>query len=213
MGRGSLGHSATPRFPSPLLKPDVRISRIRLSDRFHREGHDIVPVTRGACAAGSSIFASRHSSFGQVRQLQVFAGQRPITLTSPSSRAHQKSGPFPPPALPGFIGHTTLSDSRWQRHPSRLPSCQTGLPRLPASPLPACRAHYPGGSHGCARRLLPRPCCLPRFAGGSASASLLSRPAQASLALRPVGLLNRQKRPWSRGSSPSGCPSRPFVSY
>jgi hypothetical protein len=94
-----------------------------------------VPVTRGACAAGSSIFASRHSSFGQVRPLQVFAGQRPITLTSPSSRAHQKSGPFPPPALPGFIGHTTLSDSRWQRRPSRLPSCQTGLPRLPASPF------------------------------------------------------------------------------
>jgi hypothetical protein len=118
-GRGSLGRLATPRFPSPLIKPDVRISRIRLSDRFHREAHDVSPVTRGACAAGSSIFASRHSSFGQVRPLQVFAGQRPITLTSPSSRAHQKSGPFPPPALPGFIGYTTLSDSRWHRRPSR----------------------------------------------------------------------------------------------
>jgi hypothetical protein len=34
-GRGGLGHSATPRFPSPLIKPDVRISRIRLSDRLH----------------------------------------------------------------------------------------------------------------------------------------------------------------------------------
>jgi hypothetical protein len=31
-GRGSLGHLASPRFPSPLIKPDVRISRIRLSD-------------------------------------------------------------------------------------------------------------------------------------------------------------------------------------
>jgi hypothetical protein len=31
-GRGGLGHSASPRFPSPLIKPDVRISRIRLSD-------------------------------------------------------------------------------------------------------------------------------------------------------------------------------------
>ena len=142
-----MGHSATPRFPSPLLKPDVRISRIRLSDRFHREGHDIVPVTRGACAAGSSIFASRHSSFGQVRQLQVFAGQRPITLTSPSSRAHQKSGPFPPPALPGFIGHTTLSDSRWQRRPSRrrgrYPHAKRVSPDYP---------HHPSGV----------PCPLPR---------------------------------------------------
>src|SRR5215217_5043284 len=38
-GRGGLGHAATPRFPSPLIKPDVRISRIRLSDWLHREAH------------------------------------------------------------------------------------------------------------------------------------------------------------------------------
>ena len=38
-GRGGLGHAATPRFPSPLIKPDVRISRIRLSDWFHRAAH------------------------------------------------------------------------------------------------------------------------------------------------------------------------------
>ena len=38
-GRGNLGHSATPRFPSPLIKPDVPISGIRLSDWFHREAH------------------------------------------------------------------------------------------------------------------------------------------------------------------------------
>src|SRR3954454_7468275 len=38
-GRGGLGHAATPRFPSPLVKPDVRISRIRLSDWLHREAH------------------------------------------------------------------------------------------------------------------------------------------------------------------------------
>ena len=31
-GRGSLGHPASLRLPSPLIKPDVRISRIRLSD-------------------------------------------------------------------------------------------------------------------------------------------------------------------------------------
>jgi hypothetical protein len=39
-GRGGLGHAATPRFPSPLVKPDVRISRIRLSDWFRR-GHTV----------------------------------------------------------------------------------------------------------------------------------------------------------------------------
>jgi hypothetical protein len=40
MGAVSLGHAATLRFPSPLIKPDVRISRIRLSDWLHREAHE-----------------------------------------------------------------------------------------------------------------------------------------------------------------------------
>jgi len=39
-GRGNLGHAATLRFPSPLIEPDVRISRIRLSDWLHRETHE-----------------------------------------------------------------------------------------------------------------------------------------------------------------------------
>ena len=50
-------------------------------------------------------------------------------------------------------------------------------------------------------------------AGGSASALSLSRPAQASLTLRPAELLSRPKRPLSRGSSPSGYPAEPLVSY
>src|SRR5216683_2934791 len=57
------------------------------------------------------------------------------------------------------------------------------------------------------------PTCLPQMAGGSASALSLSRPAQASLTLRPAGLLNRLKRPLSRGSSPAGYPAEPLVSY
>src|SRR6202035_5405691 len=34
-GRGGVSHAQLPRFPSPLIEPDVRISRIRLSDWFH----------------------------------------------------------------------------------------------------------------------------------------------------------------------------------
>ncbi len=30
---------ALPRLPSPLIKPDVRVSRIRLSDWFHGKAH------------------------------------------------------------------------------------------------------------------------------------------------------------------------------
>src|ERR1019366_408030 len=88
-----------------------------------------------------------------------------------------------------------------------------GSPPITRTTFPTCRAHYPGGSSGCACRLLPRSCSLPQMAGGSASALSLSRPAQASLTLRPARLLNRLKRPLSRGSSPAGYPTEPLVSY
>src|SRR3984957_18733922 len=108
----------------------------------------------------------------------VFAGSSPITTTSPSSKAHQKSGPFPQPALPGFDGHTTPSDSR---HGRRLRDVEAatlacdGSPPITRTTFPTCRAHYPGVSSGCACRLLPRSYSLPQMAGGSASALSLSR--------------------------------------
>jgi hypothetical protein len=37
--RGCLGHAAMLRFSSPLIKPDVPIAGIRLSDRLHCEAH------------------------------------------------------------------------------------------------------------------------------------------------------------------------------
>src|SRR5213076_808803 len=88
-----------------------------------------------------------------------------------------------------------------------------GSPPITRTTFPTCRAYYPGGSSGCACRLLPRSCSLPQMAGGSASALSLSRPAQASLTLRPAGSLSHPRRPLSRGSSPSGCPAEPLVSY
>ena len=36
---GALTDNAPAHFPSPLIEPDVRISRIRLSDRFQRQTH------------------------------------------------------------------------------------------------------------------------------------------------------------------------------
>jgi len=88
-----------------------------------------------------------------------------------------------------------------------------GSPPITRITCPTCRAHYPGGSSGCACRLLPRSCSLPQMAGGSASALSLSRPAQASLTLRPARSLSRPRRPLSRGSSPAGYPTKPLVSY
>jgi hypothetical protein len=54
---------------------------------------------------------------------------------------------------------------------------------------------------------------LPRITGGSASATYLSRPARASLALRPAGLLNRPRRPLSRGSNATSYPATSLASY
>ena len=108
--------------------------------------------------------------------------------------------------------------------PVRLPLAAPSKPAL--RPLPPAKrvspdySHHPSG----VPRPLPRriervrasiasPSMLPSPFCRRVGMSLLSRPAQASRALRPVGLLNRPRRPSSRGSSPSGCPSRPLVGY
>ena len=146
-----------------------------------------------------------------------FKAHRQSPSSSPSSKARQKSGAFPPPALPGLNGHTPLSDSRPLHRQSRCRSRNLrtdGSPPITRTTVPACRVHIPrrtgtGARVGC----FPVPCGLPRISGGSASASSLSRPAQASLTLRPAGLLNRPRRPLSQGFNPAGCPTAPLASY
>ena len=136
------------RFPSPLIKPDVRISRIRLSDWLHREH-----------AAGSSTsvldaFAPPRlcgtSLLGRLPALtRCFTGLRQVTCPRLLRQAHQKSGSFPPPALPDF---STYYD------PVRLPHgpapynaveaatlAHNGSPPITRLTVSTCRAHYPGG--------------------------------------------------------------------
>ena len=62
------------------------------------------------------------------------------------------------------------------------------------------------------RGFLPCPCSLPRFMGGSASTSL-SRPAQASHALRPAQLLTHLSWALSRGSALASFRARALASY
>src|SRR5215475_2028650 len=52
-----------------------------------------------------------------------------------------------------------------------------------------------------------------QMTGGSASAFELSRPAQASLLLRPIGSLSGPKPPSSQGSDPASCPTEPPASF
>ena len=94
-----------------------------------------------------------------------------------------------------------------------LPSHQTGLPRLPEPPFQRAVPTTPADRAGAYVDCFPASRSLPQMAGGSASALSLSRPAQASHMLRPTGSLSRPRRPLSRGSSPSGHPAEPLVSY
>ena len=70
--------------------------------------------------------------------------------SSAPSKACQKSGSFPPPALPGLIGRTTLSDSRPARRARHgvggATSGRNGPPPITRTTFPTCRAQYPGGS-------------------------------------------------------------------
>ena len=75
------------------------------------------------------------------------------------------------PALPGLNGLTNLSDTR--RAATRC-GVRGGEPRPTRPPpitriaLPACCAHYPGGSQQVHCPVsFPAPCCLPRYPGGS----------------------------------------------
>src|SRR5215475_4303979 len=57
------------------------------------------------------------------------------------------------------------------------------------------------------------PVARPGVGGAFRASQFLRRPSQALLTLRPIGSLGRLKRPLSRGSSPSGYPAEPLVSY
>jgi hypothetical protein len=156
------------------------------------------------------------SSFRRLLALQVFAGSR----QSPCRRHPQKRTRSQGPSLHRRCPASAVlrpcpnpADTAAQGDVEAATLMPNGPPPITRTTLPTCRAHYPGGSNGCRCRLLPHPHGLPRYAGGSASASSLSRPAQTSLTLRPAGLLNRPRRPLSRGFDQIGYPTKPLVSY
>jgi hypothetical protein len=170
-GRGRLGHVATRRFPSPLIEPDVPISGIRLSDWFHREAHGEETLAASVLCAAASSPSPYDTAFSERSGSQsVFTGSSPITFTSPSSKAHQKSGSFPPPALPGFNGRMTLSDSRQCRRLEAtlrpLPSLRTGLPRLPASPFRRAVPTTPADRAGAHVDCFPAHAAFPKWQEG-----------------------------------------------
>src|ERR1700686_1654206 len=86
------------------------------------------------------------------------------------------------------------------------------LPQLPRSPSLHAVPTTPVDRTG-ACRFLPYPRGLPRLTGGSASTTSLSRPAQASLALRPARSQPAQGGLLSRGFDSVSYPTKPLGSY
>ena len=132
--------------------------------------------------------------------------------SSAPSKAHQKSGPFPPLALPSL--GSTYDPVRRPRGPSSndvggATSVPHGPPPITRLTLPTCRAHYPDGPERVRLSVAsPLHSGLPRYSGGSASMTSLSRPAQASLTLRPAGLLNRPKAAFVTRLRPARLPDQ-----
>jgi hypothetical protein len=235
MGAVAWGRWPTPRFP--FIEPDVRRYRIRLSDWLHREAHDGAVNDRRLRRRRRSPWTTSpgepfhpapcHFVPCRLRLAIQLSLKDPDLLRcyqahrqSPSPHHLRKHTRSQGPSLHQHYPASTVirpcptpARAAASRDVEAAALTQDGSPPITRTTFPTCRAHYPGGSSGCACRLLPRSCGLPQMAGGSASALSLSRPAQASLALPPIGSLSRPRRPLSRGSRPSGHPAEPLVSY
>jgi hypothetical protein len=138
MGAVAWGLWPTPRFPSPLIKPDVRISRIRLSDWLHLRHTERTGRARlllGTCLS----FASRQSILRWLSSLngvcRLIANHRDLAIFegAPEVRALSSAGITRP--------HRSYDPVRLPRWPPPyatlrpLPSPPTGLPRLPEPPF------------------------------------------------------------------------------
>ncbi len=186
----------------PLIEPDGRVSRIRLSEKAHAFAYGTLPVRRKRRQAIPSLWRATPSATseplcGGLALRREVLGSSPISLGPSSLRAFAfNQGPFPPPALPGFVGTTGLSatpvtpacPSRASGWKSSRCSRWLGLPVLSEV---SCRLHAaaytPAGTRA-ARSLVPPP-ALAAFPGNG-SGRLLRYQFRGligcSLALRPA---------------------------
>jgi len=216
MGAVAWGLWPTPRFPSPLIKPGVPISGTRLSDWLHRKAHGDKLTARGFGTVSNSPSPLDTCNLRRRLSLMVFAGSSPITTTSPSSKAHQKSGPFAPPALPSINAPIAPSDSRRD-----TAYCDAEAATLVRDGSPPVTANHPSDV----------PCPLPRRIAW-VRVSITSPHVRPSpndrrvgirirtfeacsgfTLLRPIGLLSGPRPPSSQGSDPTSYPAVPPASF
>jgi hypothetical protein len=160
-----LSLSLSPRSPSlrfspPLIEPDVTISVIRLSDGFHGRHSQAIPLGRRV-----------------QRPLEPpeFCGGCQARANPPplgSSKRTPNQGPFPPLALPSFLGTMGPSDACLARPPKEPVPGRPGR----ATGLPCCQSP---------RAYVLRP--LPRRAERSSCVGPSDRPRRPSSNERRLG--------------------------
>jgi hypothetical protein len=88
-----------------------------------------------------------------------------------------------------------------------------GLPQLPESPSPHAVLTTPVDRTEVVGSTSPSALAFPEQSAGRRPQNYVSRPAQASLVLRPAELLTHHTWALSRGSGPTSYSARPLVSY
>ena len=142
------GAIAMPRFPSLLIKPNVRISRIRLAERFHR-GHtaDVdVSVVQISTPPWRRDTACSERAWSDAVLHRLAPSHQPL----PSSTS------IPDVRVLPAAGMTRLQQSYDPvRHPPVPPPvsdietatpAHDGPPQMTRIAFPTCRAPYPSGS-------------------------------------------------------------------
>ena len=161
------------RFHLPLIEPDGRISRIRLSDGLHRKAHD----------HRSSPFSKVAS--GTLGRYWVYQAEANFPVPCPFRQRARSEAPLlhrhypvstllrasPPPTRPGLA---------LAGYPLRLPPLSSSVSRASCVFLrcmPSSLPRWIGKPHS--SLLVPCRAGLPRMSGGSASTSIVSRPHRA----------------------------------
>ena len=143
------------RFHLPLIEPDLRISRIRLSDGFHGQAHRQASSARLAPdhTVPSGAAESSAEVIGNMATLQTLGPfqNAPEVRPLPSAGITRFQRYYGPLRLPGRAG-LSLAGCRLGHAPSAW-----GLPCCVGLPAPTCRRHYPGGNAGGAAVAPPMP--------------------------------------------------------
>jgi hypothetical protein len=216
-GRGSLSHAATLRFPSPLIEPDVRISRIRLSDWLHRQAHR-EELTPQAASARRALFLrlSIQLSLKDPDHSRCCQAHR----QSPSPRLLRKRARSQGPLLRRHYPASTLV--RPCPTPALAAACRdveaatlalTGLPRLPEPPFRRAVPTTPADRAGARVDCFPARAAFPKWQEGRHPHCHFRGLLRLHSRYGPPDCSAAHRRPLSRGSSPCSYPHEPLVSY